>query len=148
MLQILWSIFLADTDIRISNHSMFDRCIRNLDVATDNLQALPENYVNVKIVIFFQLVFYQNKDGIIKNIHCYMVQYNQEFRIGLTSNCYFSTVKTKVEISHQNWCVHLDAYSTWFLAVAAHQMWWEYLCQNMMVKNIQLGGNIIPQNKV
>ena len=33
-----------------------------------------------------------------------------------------------------------------FLVVAAHQMWWEYLCQNMVVKNIQLGGNI-PQTK-
>ena len=57
------------------------------------------------------------------------------------------TVKTKMEISHQNWCVHLVAYSTWFLAVTAHQMWWEYLCQNIMVvKNIQLSGNI-QQNK-
>ena len=32
------------------------------------------------------------------------------------------TVKTKVEMSHQNWCVNLVAYNTWFLVVVAHEM--------------------------
>ena len=50
----------------------------------------------------------------------------------------YITVKTKVEISHKNWCVHLIAYSTWILVGAAHQVNWEYLRQNVVIKNIQI----------